>query len=135
MLLANSSIGTSRMPSHDSPPCDYLTANLNDEREWSDRKLPGGLKAAWGDRHAVWENEVMLANETGKDLYITIPVNASADYVSKLGQPHALRFGRREPLRGRCLRSCLPWIEPQSSPLRGMGQRSLELGLQSGAGW
>ena len=62
----------------------YLTANFNAEREWGDRKLPGAMKGAWGDQHAVWENEVMLANETGKDLYITIPINASDDYVRKL---------------------------------------------------
>ncbi|HEX3149894.1 MAG TPA: PA14 domain-containing protein [Gemmataceae bacterium] len=69
----------------------YLTANFNAEREWSDRMLPGNLKAAFGDRHAVWENEVMLANETGKDLYITLPVNASPDYVSKLA--NLIRYG------------------------------------------
>src|SRR5205807_850264 len=57
----------------------YLTANFNDEHEWTDRKLPGLMQAAWGDQHADWENEVMLANETGKDLYITLPVGASAD--------------------------------------------------------
>ena len=58
---------------------------------WSDRKLPGQMKAAWGDRDAVWENEVMLANETGKDLYITIPIDASDDYVFKLA--NLIRFG------------------------------------------
>jgi len=63
----------------------------NDEREWTDRKLPGAMKGTWGDRHAVWENEVLLANETGKDLYITVPINASPDYVSKLA--NLLRFG------------------------------------------
>jgi hypothetical protein len=62
----------------------FLTANFNAERDWTDRKRPDGPKAAWGDRAGVWEYEVMLANETGKDLYITIPVNASPDYVSKL---------------------------------------------------
>jgi hypothetical protein len=69
----------------------YLTANFNTEREWSDRQLPSGMKAAWGDRRAVWEDEVMLANETGKDLYVTIPVNASDDYVRRLAK--LLRYG------------------------------------------
>jgi PA14 domain len=69
----------------------YLTANFNAEREWSERMLPGNLKAAFGDRRAVWENEVLLANETGKDLYITLPVNASPDYVRKLA--NLIRYG------------------------------------------
>ncbi|HEX3152384.1 MAG TPA: PA14 domain-containing protein [Gemmataceae bacterium] len=69
----------------------YLTANFNEEREWSDRILPTNMKVAWGDRRGVWENEVMLANETGKDLYITIPVEASADYVQNLA--NLIKYG------------------------------------------
>ena len=49
------------------------------------------MKAAWGDRTGVWEYQVMLANETGKDLYITIPINASDDYVRRLAK--LLRYG------------------------------------------
>ena len=80
--------------------------------------LPGSLKAASGDRHAVWENEVMLANETGKDLYITIPINASADYVSKLA--NLIRFGSDgvNPYSGPVGQSRLPRTEPQPSGLR-----------------
>ena len=52
---------------------------------------PDGMKAAWGDRPGVWEYQVMLANETGKDLYITIPINASDDYVRRLAK--LLRYG------------------------------------------
>jgi hypothetical protein len=69
----------------------YLTANFNPEQDWSDRKLPGAMHAAWGDQAAVWENEVMLANETGKDLYITIPVKATADYITDLA--NLLKYG------------------------------------------
>ena len=69
----------------------YLTANFNAEKDWADRKLPGDMKAAWGDRSAVWENEVLLANETGKDLYITIPVGATSDYIENLA--NLLRYG------------------------------------------
>jgi hypothetical protein len=69
----------------------YLTANFNAETDWADRKLPGDMQAAWGDRAAVWENEVMLANETGKDLYVTIPVKATADYIRNLA--NLLRYG------------------------------------------
>jgi hypothetical protein len=69
----------------------FLTANFNPEKEWADRKLPAAMQAAWGDRASVWEYNVMLANETGKDLYITIPVGASADYINKLAQ--LIRYG------------------------------------------
>jgi hypothetical protein len=69
----------------------YLTANFNDETNWSDRKLPGDMQAAWGDQHAVWENEVMLANETGKDLYITVPVLATTDYITNLA--NLIKYG------------------------------------------
>jgi hypothetical protein len=69
----------------------YLTANFNGEKEWVDRKLPGDMQAAWGDRAAVWEYEVMSANETGKDLYITVPVLASQDYINNLAL--LIRYG------------------------------------------
>ncbi|HJZ91968.1 MAG TPA: PA14 domain-containing protein [Gemmataceae bacterium] len=69
----------------------HLTANFNPEKEWADRKLPGLMQAAWGDRAAVWEYEVMLANETGKDLYITLPVLASEEYVHNLAL--LIRYG------------------------------------------
>lgn len=69
----------------------FLTANYNPEKEWIDRKLPASMQAAWGDRASVWEYNVMLANETGKDLYITIPVGASADYINKLAL--LIRYG------------------------------------------
>jgi hypothetical protein len=90
----------------------YLTANFNDEREWSDRKLPTAMKGTWDDRHAVWENEVMLANETGKDLYITIPINASPDYVYKLA--NLLKYGSDgvNPYTGPVANPTFPGLNP-----------------------
>jgi hypothetical protein len=90
----------------------YLTANFNGESEWWQRKLPGQMVAAWGDRDAVWEYEVMLANETGKDLYITIPMNASADYVQKLAQ--LLRYGSDgvNPYTGPTANPVYPGLDP-----------------------
>ena len=84
----------------------YLTANFNAEKEWADRKLPGAMKAAWGDRAAVWENEVMLANETGKDLYITIPVKATDDYIRNLA--NLIRYGSD---------GVNPYTEPVADPV------------------
>ena len=84
----------------------YSTANFNPEKEWADRKLPGAMKAAWGDRAAVWENEVLLANETGKDLYITLPVGASADYIRSLA--NLVRYGSD---------GVTPYTEPVADPV------------------
>jgi hypothetical protein len=69
----------------------YLTANFNPEADWSERKLPSQMVAAWGDQRAVWEYEVMLANETGKDLYITIPVKATDEYIRNLA--NLIKYG------------------------------------------
>ncbi|MDB5349023.1 MAG: Fibronectin type domain protein [Planctomycetota bacterium] len=70
----------------------WLTANFDTTQvNWSDRVLPSYQIADYVDREAVWEDLVMFANETGKDLYITIPMNASADYVTKLAQ--TIRYG------------------------------------------
>ncbi|HVK15113.1 MAG TPA: PA14 domain-containing protein, partial [Gemmataceae bacterium] len=69
----------------------FLSANFNAERDWWERKQPSDAKAAFADRAGVWEYQVMLANETGKDLYITIPINASDDYVQKLAK--LIRYG------------------------------------------
>jgi PA14 domain len=90
----------------------YLTANFNEERSWSERKLPGGLKAAWGDRHGVWENEVMLANETGKDLYITIPIDANAEYVLNLA--NLIKYGSDgvNPYTGPVANPVYPGLNP-----------------------
>lgn len=90
----------------------YLTANFNAERNWSDRKLPGAMKGAWGDRHAVWENEILLANETGKDLYVTIPINASEEYVRKLAL--LIRYGSDgvQPYAGPVANPVYPGLNP-----------------------
>lgn len=84
----------------------YLTANFNAEKEWADRKLPGIMQGAWGDRAAIWENEVMLANETGKDLYITLPVGATAEYIRNLAL--LIRYGSD---------GVLPYSEPMAEPV------------------
>jgi len=90
----------------------YLTANFNAEREWWERKRPDRMKAAWGDRHGVWEYEVMLANETGKDLYVTIPINASDDYVRRLAK--LLRYGSdgNNPYEGPVSNPRFPGLNP-----------------------
>lgn len=85
----------------------WLTANFNTtEVNWTDRALPGYAIAAYSANKAVWEYLVMLANETGKDLYITIPVNASPDYVTKLAE--LIRYGSD---------GVNPYTAPQAHPV------------------
>jgi len=67
----------------------------NPDVNWTDRGLPGA--AGWGDNYdrtvrggasfgANWEYLILLANETGKDLWINVPQLATDDYVTKLAQ-------------------------------------------------
>jgi hypothetical protein len=65
----------------------WLTANGDTTQvNWSDRVLPSYFKAETTGTSEVWEDLVMFSNETGKDLYISIPMNASSDYVTKLAE-------------------------------------------------
>jgi hypothetical protein len=54
--------------------------------EWKDRHLPtDATQQTTGDKYGLaWEYIVQLANETGKDAWINIPVAASDDYVKQL---------------------------------------------------
>ncbi len=64
-------------------------ANLVETGRWRDRTVPGDLfftAHAYANNNGgeCWEDLVMLANETGKDLYITMPVAANHAYFKKL---------------------------------------------------
>lgn len=68
-------------------------------------------------RGMSWEHRVLLANETGKDLYITIPAKADDDYVRKLAQ--LLRYGSKaETVNGALVyRPANPGETPDYPPL------------------
>jgi hypothetical protein len=66
---------------------------------WSDRTpatsatqrpTPSSDGGAAGSGMA-WEYRVMIANETGKDLYLTLPMSANDDYITKIAQ--LVRYG------------------------------------------
>ena len=70
---------------------DYLATLSNQQVNWSDRVKP----TAWSQfqpsngygyqgKGGSWEDLVALANETGKDVWINIPVAASDAYVTEL---------------------------------------------------
>jgi hypothetical protein len=76
--------------------------NGNQSKTWADRTLPGYWN--WQGRGVAdlanarlhpaglsWEHQIMLANETGKDLYICVPQQADDDYMRKLAR--LIRFG------------------------------------------
>ena len=56
----------------------------NEEANWSDHVLPGYHTAVQGFAGMAWEVRVTLSNESGKDLYIQVPMNATDDYIRKL---------------------------------------------------
>lgn len=84
----------------------WLTANGDTTQvNWSDRVLPSYFKAETSGSSEVWEDLVMFSNETGKDLYITIPMNASSDYVTKLAE--LIKYGSD---------GVNPYTSPQANP-------------------
>lgn len=107
---------------------DYLATNINDSTTWSDRPLmtyqgtnPGqpctlplrGIQATC-NRGEPWELIVALANATGDDLWLNIPVNADNDYVAKLID--LLRFGSDgvEPYTAPQVAPVYPPLNPNS---------------------
>lgn len=53
---------------------------------WSDRHvITDATQQSYGARHgAAWEYVALLANQTGKDIWINIPASATDDYVRQL---------------------------------------------------
>jgi hypothetical protein len=77
-------------------------ANVRSSGKWADRSLPGYIhfrqrRAKETEGGENWEQFVMLANETGRDLYICAPIAADNEYFEKLAR--LLKFGSdgREP--------------------------------------
>lgn len=72
-------------------------ANGNTDSIWADRTVPDDAffsrakpKVYWSEQEN-WEYLIMLANETGKDLYLTLPIKATDDYFRNLA--NLLRYG------------------------------------------
>jgi len=64
---------------------DFTRTNETEVKEWDQRaKLTDALQST--KKGAAWEYGIMLANQTGKDLWINVPVQASDDYVKQLAQ-------------------------------------------------
>jgi len=92
---------------------DYLATDANNQRHWADRvksldtsqyqTQPG---YGWQGKGGAWEYAIELANETGKDIWINVPLQVDDDYVTRLAQ--LLRYGGD---------GINPYAAPQAAPL------------------
>ena len=64
---------------------DFTRTNETEVKEWNQRAKPTDAMQS-SKAGAAWEYGIMLANQTGKDIWINIPVRASDDYVKQLAQ-------------------------------------------------
>src|SRR5450830_2885 len=79
---------------------DFVQANLNPTQTWAERTKPDFLGYTGQIRDYTvtpsslfrdakgqsWELIVLLANATGNDIWLNVPVNANDDYIIKLAQ-------------------------------------------------
>jgi len=91
---------------------DYLATNGNHDINWTDRVTPTQATQyqptpgwGWQGKGGSYEYLVALANETGKDVWINIPVAASDDFVTKLAE--LLAYGSD---------GTNPYTSPQANP-------------------
>jgi hypothetical protein len=84
---------------------EYLDTNGTTVARWSDRVVPS-LPVQAGAEGGALEYAVMLANETGKDLWINVPVSADDTYVQNLAR--LLRYGSD---------GVMPYTSPQLHPV------------------
>lgn len=76
---------------------DFLATSGNAQMNWSDRSLPSWASFqrqpseayGWMGIGAPWEHVILLANETGKDVWINIPVNATDAYILNVARMFA----------------------------------------------
>ena len=92
---------------------DYLATNGNRQTNWTDRVKPADATQyqptsgyGWQGKGGSLEYLVALANETGKDVWINIPLYASDDFVTKLAQ--LLAYGSD---------GANPYTSPQPAPI------------------
>ena len=75
---------------------EWSGVNTANVREWSERVSPSSFLRT-GPGGVAYEDLAALANESGKDLWITVPDGATDDHVTRLAQ---LLKARLEPDRG-----------------------------------
>ncbi|GAB4239135.1 MAG: hypothetical protein Kow00109_13860 [Acidobacteriota bacterium] len=74
---------------NNNSPLHRGTEDARNWTHWSDRKLPDdATQMPWGAKKdgASWEYVIELANASGKDIWINIPVAADDDYIRQLAR-------------------------------------------------
>jgi hypothetical protein len=66
-------------------PMEWTCVNRTEEREWSQRVQPDSFLRT-GAQGVAYEDLIALANESHKDLWLTIPESATDDYMASLGK-------------------------------------------------
>ena len=99
--------------------------NFDKEADWKERLAPSRAKATHEGEPIPWEYVVQLANETGRDLYLSTPVNATEDYLRKLAQ--LIRHGSGDDGLPYSAAQKAPRFPPLNSNLRLYLERSNEI--------
>ena len=90
----------------------FVASADNQGEHWADRVPPDYAFFLGPNGELNWEYMIILANETGRDLYITIPIAADDEYLEKLAL--LMRHGSdgREPYRGPTSNPSYPPLNP-----------------------
>jgi hypothetical protein len=97
---------------NDSIVSDWADRTIPSDEVWTGWELDGGANAVSTGVSGTygtgipWEVIVALANETGKDIYIDVPSNASQAYINDLADLFA--YGSN---------GVLPYTSPQANPV------------------
>lgn len=70
------------------PVYDPARTLAQNQIPWANRRLPtDATQQSYGNKHGLaWEYVIQIANLSGKDLWINVPVSASDDYVAQLAR-------------------------------------------------
>jgi hypothetical protein len=87
---------------------DYTATNGSPQVNWSDRPLPSAAQF----RAGPWEYAVQLANETGKDMWINVPEQATDAYITNLA--NLINYGSdgTNPYTGPQAQPAFPGLNP-----------------------
>jgi hypothetical protein len=64
---------------------DFIEANSNPTASWDERRKPTRIGQG-NELGQSWETMVQLANATGRDIWINVPVRANDEYIMKLAK-------------------------------------------------
>ncbi len=102
---------------------DFTATNANGSSTWAHRTRPLQASQAignpsapaggWQARGAAWEYAILLANQTGKDLWINIPAQADDEFITKLAQLTRYGSDGSEPYASAQAAPVYPGLDPK----------------------